>query len=675
MFDLLFSPITINKTVIKNRIAYPALGLLFSYDGRLNDRYVEYFAERARGGAGIVTVGPVGFDFTGSGPVALQIGSDEAIPAFAALTGLIKKEGARAWIQLFHAGAYSYSAALGGPEPIAPSPVYSNFSKRVPREMTLDDIRETREGFVRAAGRAREAGFDGVEIIGSAGYLITQFLSPLTNRRADEYGGSFENRTRFARELVETMRARLGPDYPISVRMAGNDFVEGSNTSVETPEIACMYEAAGVDLINVTGGWHEAHVPQLPMDVPRAAYSYLALNIKRAVSLPVIASNRISDPFTAEQLIKDGMCDMVNLGRVLIADPFWPKKSLEGEVELIRPCVACNQGCTDSLFGGRPAFCLANARAGYEEERNIRKAASPKRIMVVGAGPAGLEAAVRAAEAGHRVELYEKSDRIGGQLWLAGAPPHKQELWELISYYDAMLERYGVDVHLESEADMDLIQSERPDHVIVAEGSEPLKPPIEGIDAPGVHSAWEVLENDPPLGEDIAVIGGGAVGLETAMFLAAKGTLSPQALHFLFIYKAESVERLRELCTRGSKRVTVLEMLPRLGKDVGKSTRWVLMGDVVRYGVKLIPGARVVSVNGGTVTFERLGKTLTRRFDTVINAVGSRPLRKIADSMKDTGIPFTVIGDSVRPAQIDKAIHDAFLAVMSLEESATGKEY
>ncbi|OHD69625.1 MAG: hypothetical protein A2W19_01070 [Spirochaetes bacterium RBG_16_49_21] len=667
MFDLLFSPITINKTVIKNRIAYPSLGLLYSYDGRLNDRYVNYFVERARGGAGIVTVGPVGFDIVGSGPAILQIGSDDVIPDFARLSSLIKGEGARAWIQLFHAGAYSYSKILGGPDPIAPSPVYSNFSKQVPREMTLADIKQTQEAFVRAAERAREAGFDGVEIIASAGYLITQFLSPRTNRRTDEYGGSFGNRTRFAREIIEAMRARLGSDYPISVRMAGNDFVEGSNTSIETPEVARVYEAAGVDLINVTGGWHEAHVPQLPMDVPRSAYSYLALNIKRSVAVPVIASNRIADPFTAEQLIKDGICDMVNLGRVLIADPFWPKKAREGEVELIRPCVACNQGCTDSLFSGRPAFCLANARAGFEGERNIAKARPSKKIMVVGAGPAGLEAAVRAAEAGHTVDLYEKSETIGGQLWIAGMPPHKQELWDLISYYDAMLERYDVDVHLECEVDAEFIQNEKPDHVILAEGSEPLKPPIKGIDDPGVHSAWEVLKDDPSLGEDIAVIGGGAVGLETAMFLASKGTLSPEALHFLFIYQAESVERLRELATRGSKKVTVFEMLPKLGKDVGRSTRWVLLGNVTRYGVNLIPGTKVVSVNKGLVTFERGGKIGSYQFDNVINAVGSRSVRRIADSMDKTGIPFTVIGDSVKPAQIDKAIHDGFLAVMNLK--------
>ena len=667
MFENLFSPITINKTVIKNRIAYPSLGLLYSYDGKLNDKYINYFVERARGGAGIVTVGPVGFDLVGSGPLAMQLGADDAIPDFEKLTALIKKEGARAFVQLFHAGAYSYSKLMGGPDPIAPSAIYSRYSKLTPREMTVDDIRLVQEGFVSAAVRAKKAGFDGVEIIGSGGYLITQFLSALRNQRTDEYGGSFENRTRFPREIIEMLRARLGGDFPLSIRMAGNDFVEGSNTDRETPDIARVYEAAGVNLINVTGGWHEAHVPQLPMELPRAVFSYLALNIKRAVSVPVIASNRISDPCTADQLIKDGVCDMINLGRVLIADPFWPQKAQEGREDEIRPCVACSQGCTDQLFGGKPVYCLANPRAGFEGERVIAKPSRPKKIMVIGAGPAGLEAATRAAEAGHRVELYEKSEMIGGQLWLAGTPPHKQELWGLIHYYDALLDKYDMDVFLEHEVSIEDIRQNKPDHVIVAEGAEPLTPPIDGIASPGVLSAWNVLRKDPKLGESVAVIGGGAVGLETAMFIAAKGTITPEALHFLFTYQAESVERLRELCTRGSKKVTVFEMLPKVGKDVGRSTRWVLLGNVSRYGVNLVPGATVKSLRDGLVTFERGGKVESLQFDTIVNAVGSRSVRKIANEIEKTGIPFTVIGDSVKPAQIDKAIHDGFLAVMNLK--------
>jgi len=261
MFDNLFSPIKINKTEIKNRIAFPSLGLLYSYDKKLNERHINFYRERAKGGAGIITVGPIGFEDLGSGIIAPSISTDESIPSFKELTSMIKDEGASAWIQLFHAGAYTNSFMIGNQKAIAPSEIYSKYTRETPREMTIEDIKSVQEAFVRGAERAKEAGFDGVEIIASAGYLITQFLSPLKNQRNDEYGGSFENRIRFPREIIEHMRKRLGPDFPITIRMAGNDFVPGSNTDLETPEFAKVYEDAGIDAINVTGGWHESRVP------------------------------------------------------------------------------------------------------------------------------------------------------------------------------------------------------------------------------------------------------------------------------------------------------------------------------------------------------------------------------------------------------------------------------
>ncbi|NOY70134.1 MAG: NADH:flavin oxidoreductase, partial [Deltaproteobacteria bacterium] len=313
MYKNLFSPISINKVKIKNRIAYPALGLLYSHDRKLNERYVRFYRERAKGGVGLLTVGPVGVDFIGSGMLVLGIDNDETIADFSKLTKIIGDAGAKPWIQLFHAGAYSHPILIEGKTPIAPSAVYSRYSGTMPRQMTKEDINSVQKAFADGAGRAKKAGFAGVEIIASAGYLITQFLSPLKNVREDEYGGSFENRIRFAVEVIDSVRKTVGPDYPVTIRMAGNDFVPGSNTDTQTVEIAKAYEQAGVDAINVTGGWHETRVPQLPMEVPRSAFSFLALNIKKNVSVPVMASNRISDPDTAESLIKTGCADMVNL--------------------------------------------------------------------------------------------------------------------------------------------------------------------------------------------------------------------------------------------------------------------------------------------------------------------------------------------------------------------------
>ena len=666
MFKYLFSPIVINQLEIKNRIAYPALGLLFSYDSKLNDRYDAYFRERARGGAGLVTVGPVGIDDIGAGLAALSLATDEAIPDFQKLTRIIKAEGARAWIQLFHAGAYAFPFLINNQTPIAPSAVYSNYSKTTPREMTLEDIERVQTAFAQAAGRAVEAGFDGIEIIGSAGYLICQFLSPKTNLRTDAYGGSFENRLRFPTETIACTRRQIGPDVPLTIRMAGNDFMPGSHTDAETPAIAKAYEAAGVDALNVTGGWHETRVPQLPMELPRAALTYLALNVKKAVNVPVMASNRISDPYTGEKILRDGGADMINLGRPLIADPEWPNKAKAGRPEEIRPCTGCSQGCTDQIFNGLPVFCVGNPQAGFENERQLIPAQDPKRIMVVGAGLAGLEAAVTAAQIGHQVKVYDKSPDIGGQIWIAGAPPHKQELLELLRYYRAMLRKYDIPVFLNSPVDAAFIRENAPDHVIVAEGAKALLPPINGADDPSALSSWDVLGDNPPLGQEVAVIGGGSVGLETALFVAAKGTLTPEMLHFLFEYEAESPERLKELMFAGTSQVTIFEMLPKPGKDHGKSTKWVLLGKLKRYGVDIITDATVQSIKNGVVSYEKDGEIRSRTFDSVILAAGSQAVQDLTRAVAPLNIPYTAVGDCTQPGKIDDAVHGGFLAAIGI---------
>ncbi len=668
MYRYLFSPIVINGLEVRNRIAYPSLGLLYSYDSRLNDRYYAFFKERAKGGAGIITVGPVGIDDVGVGLAALTIAVDEVIPSFQKLTRIIKDEGALAFIQLFHAGAYAYPFLINNQQPIAPSALYCSYSKTTPREMTIEDIERVKNAFADAAIRALEAGFDGVEIIASAGYLLTQFLSPLTNQRTDAYGGGFENRLRFPTEVVALTREKIGPDVPLAIRIAGNDFVPGSNTDIETPAIAKAYEAAGVDVINVTGGWHVTRVPQLPMELPRAAYAFLARNIKNAVSVPVMASNRIADPASAENIIRNGYADMVNLGRVLIADPEWPKKAFEGRADEIRPCVACSQGCTDQIFSGQPVFCAGNPLSGFENERRITKTDSPKRVMIVGAGLAGLEAAITAYQMGHRVEIYDKDSDIGGQMWIAGAPPHKQELLEFIRFYRAMIRKHDIPLFLNTEVNADMIQQKNPDYLIIAEGAAPLVPNIEGKDDPRVSNAWQVLKDNPPLGKRVGVIGGGSVGLETALFVAAKGTINPETLYFLFEYEAETPERLRELMFGGTSKVTVFEMLPKAGKDMGRSTRWVLMDKITRYGIDIQTEAKVLSIRDDVITFEQKGAVASEKFDSVIIAAGSRPVRDLSDAVASLNIPYATVGDCCSPGKINDAIHGGFLAATKIDQ-------
>ncbi|MCK5312169.1 MAG: FAD-dependent oxidoreductase, partial [Desulfobacteraceae bacterium] len=488
----------------------------------------------------------------------------------------------------------------------------------------------------------------------------------LTNTRKDEYGGRFENRVRFPKQIIEMIRDKVGPDYPLGIRMAGNDFVPGSVKDTETPKIAQVYEKAGIDVINVTGGWHESKIPQLPMELPRSGFSYLAMNIKQAVSVPVMASNRIATPDHAEQILKDGQADMVNLGRVLLADPFWPEKAKNGRPEEIRPCVACSQGCTDELFSGHPVSCIGNVRTGFEGERNIVKSASPKNVMVVGAGVAGLEAAITAKKAGHNVEIYEKTEDIGGQIWIAAAPPHKGELLEYIRYYRAMLKKYEIPVHLNTPVDLDLIKKINPDHVMIAQGAKPIVPPIKGADDQSILSSWDVLKNSPCLGKNVAVIGGGSVGLETAFSIAKKGTLSPDMLHFLVTYDAMELERLKHYMFNGSSKVTLFEMLDKVGQDIGKSTKWVLMGNLKQHGVKIKTSTKVISIKDGVVEFENNGDKTKEQFDNVILASGSMPVQDIEKQLENQGISFTAIGDCVTPGKINNAILGGFSAAIEI---------
>ncbi|TWJ19855.1 oxidoreductase [Geobacter argillaceus] len=662
MNDPLFQPITINGMEVKNRIFMPAMHLNMAANYVVTDRLVDFYAERARGGAGMITVGYATVDERSGNPTNIGAHEDSLIPGLARLAVAIRENGARASVQLNHAGRYNHSMLMGGRRPVAPSPIPSRLTREIPDELDADGIGEVVGSFAKAARRVQEAGFDSVEVLAGTGYLISEFLSPLTNQRSDGYGGSFENRCRFGLEVIQAVRRAVGDSFPLLVRMNGNDFMKGGSGREELREFAVRLVAAGVDALCVNVGWHEAQVPQIVTEVPRGVFAYLARGIRDRVDVPVIASHRINDPAVARELISDGTCDMVAIGRALIADPWFPEKARHGREQEIVHCVACAQGCFDNLFKMKPVECLCNPLAGYERARELGPTAKPLNLMVVGGGPAGMSAAIAAAARGHRVTLVERCGRLGGQLLLAGAPPGRDEFRELAHDLEQQVARAGVTVRLDVDVDRAFLTTAAPDAVILATGGIPVTPAIPGVELPHVCQAWDILTGKTTVGQRVAVIGGGAVGIETALLLAEKGTLSGEALKFLLVHEAEPPETLYTLATRGSKEVTVIEMLDELGSNFGKSTRWGMMQDVARYGVGTRTASRVVAIDSRFVRIESNDRIEEIPADSVVLAVGTRSLNPLQEHVTAQGLPFRVVGDAESPAMVFDAMHQGFLA-------------
>lgn len=654
----LLTPITIRNTEIPNRIVMSAMHLSYTDNGYANERIYRFYEERAQGGAGLIMVGGCQIDHHGYNSM-ISLSDDKYIPNLKVLTSRVQRYGSKIGCQLFQAGRYSFSF-LSGVQSIAPSPVYSPLTREVPREMSTEEVYEVIKAFGQAARRAREAGFDLVEVIGSAGYLVSQFLSPLTNFRTDEFGGSLENRMRFGLEVVREVRRQVGDDYPVGIRLAGHELVPGGTPHEEILAFARELEKAGVDLINVTGGWHESRVPQITMNVPEGAFVYLAQAIKRAVNVKVVASNRLNDVRLAERILLNRQADMISIARGLIADPELPVKAREGRIREIRRCIACNQGCMDHTFGMGIVECLVNARAGHESEIETVPAATPKRVLVIGGGPAGMEAARVAAERGHKVSLWEKADRLGGQLHLAAVPPGRSDFRYLIDYMVNRLQDLGVDVSLNQTADPQKVKDFNPDAIVVATGAVPVVPPIPGADKPHVVQAWEVLKGDLELGDEIAVIGGGAVGCETALFLAHAGTIDADTLRFLMVHRVEDPDRLYQLSTRGIKHVTLIEQQPRVAQDVGRSNRWVLYHDLLRYGVELRTSSRVTAIEDDGVVVETDNRAEKIKADAVVLAVGARAENDLFYQLEGAAPEMYLIGDAREPRKAMEAIHEGF---------------
>ncbi|MFW9875157.1 MAG: FAD-dependent oxidoreductase [Candidatus Thorarchaeota archaeon] len=662
-FFKLFTPLKIKNMSISNRIVMPALNLNLANKGFVTKRLIDFYVERAKGGAGMLIVGGCAVDLYASGfPPMISIESDEYLPKLMEFTEAIHqaRDDVKVVCQLYHSGAYTYPILIGKP-PIAPSAVYSKFSKTTPREMTLEDIKREQQAFTDATVRARKAGFDAIEICANAGYLFSQFTSPKTNIRTDEYGGNLENRLRFPVETLKLMRSSVD-DIPIGYRISGDDFVPGSNTYKEKAIIAEKLSKY-LDYFNVTGGWHETKTPQTTMDVPEGNYTYLAENIKNQVSIPVFASNRINTPILAEQVLMAGKADAICMGRSLVADPYLPLKAKKGELRDIMACIGCNQGCFDAIFKMVPVSCLRNARAGNEAKTEIKPLKEKKKIMVIGAGPGGLEAARVAGIRGHEVHIFEKDDKIGGLLNIIWIPPGRNEFKRMIDNYSYWIQKYGIHLHLEQEVNIETVKEFNPDIVLLATGSKPIKPNILGIERDNVYWANDVFTMDAPVGRNNVIIGGGATGIELAIYLAKYGALSLEAFDFLTSYKALDPNIALNMLHAGRNKVTVLEQLPKLGSALGKTTKWVLLDKCDALGVRFCTSVKVKEIGENYVSFldPKDNEQIINDVDTVYYATGVEPNNALFKEIKQIeNIPVKKIGDARKPETVLEAVHRAY---------------
>ena len=644
MMTELFTPAKIGNCEIPNRLIVPAMVMnLCTEDGMITERYIRYIEEKAKGGWGMIITEDYAVNENAKGYQFIPgLYRDDQIEGNKKLTETVHQYDTKLFCQMYHPGRQSKHAVNGNVQPIAPSAIKDPFCMDLPREITIEEIHQIVRDFGAAARRVKEAGFDGIEIHAAHGYLISEFLSPFTNKRVDEYGGCFDNRTRILDEIYAEIRENVGTDFPVQVRISANEYLLGGRTEADTYELVRHLDELGVDAIHVSNGMYASPVIRqiiAPMYTEHAFNMDVAEQIKKLVSCPVIVTNRINDPKMADTILKMGKADFIGMGRGSLADPYLPQKTKNGQFSNIRYCIGCLQGCEAGLLAGTCATCLVNPRVGREYENPMAKTDAPKKVMVIGGGPAGLMAAETAAKIGHSVTVYEAQKNLGGQFRSAAYPLGKGELSTFVSSLAKSLKDLNVPVNTGTEVTEELIQTEKPDAIIIATGAKPLVLPIPGMDGDNVVTAEDVLLGNVDVKPGpVVVCGGGEVGGETAHFL-----------------------------TQTCHDITLIEMRSDILNDMMPLTRMCLVDYIKESGIKVLTDARVQSISTEKVAYsDENGEVREVPAATVVSAFGYKAYNPLEDIARKYCENVTVVGGAVKAGNAMTAVREGYEAALAL---------